>query len=121
MTRHPTKLVEYPYVVLRVACDQCKRFNAYRIARLGAAYGGDISLDDLMDRLFFDCPWRLPGRLPRKYEARCLAYLRDLHPMPRPPDLPPGMAKLHLVHSQDLVDGRGSDQPEPEPSRKRAP
>lgn len=97
-------LAEYPYVVLRVRCNQCKRANSYRLARLAEAFGAGISMDDLMGKLFVDCPWRLDPSRPkyRKYEAKCLAYLPDLHPQPRPPDLPPGLLKLRVI-----VGGRG--------------
>lgn len=92
-------LADYPYIVLRTCCRPCKRMNAYRLARLAEAYGANITMDQLMDRLFGDCPWRLTGgrERPRKYEARCLGYLPDLHPMPRPPDLPPALSKLRVI------------------------
>jgi len=92
-------LADYPYVVLRARCNQCRRDHRYRLARLAEAYGAAATMDEVMDRLFRDCPYALrDGRVkPRKYEARCLAYLPDLHPRPRPPDLPPGLMALQVI------------------------
>ncbi|QCK87239.1 hypothetical protein E8L99_16485 [Phreatobacter aquaticus] len=92
----PGKLATYPYVILRLRCDPCRRAGQYRIARLGQAFGADIGLDELLVRLTKDCPWQL-ARDPRKYEPRCLAYLPDIEGRPRPPDMPPGAAKLRVV------------------------
>jgi hypothetical protein len=92
-------LADYPYIVVRVRCEPCRRANAYRLARLAQAFGAGATMDEVMDRLFLDCPYRLTdGRQqPRKYEPRCLAFLQDLHPRPRPPDLPAGLLKLRVV------------------------
>jgi hypothetical protein len=52
------RLVDYPWVLVRVRCEMCKRAGAYRLARLAVKYGAEILLDDLIVRLSFDCPWR---------------------------------------------------------------
>ena len=52
------RLVDFPYVLVRLRCDTCKRAGAYRLARLGVEYGAEILLDDLLVRLSADCPWR---------------------------------------------------------------
>jgi hypothetical protein len=52
------RLVDYPWVLVRVRCDVCKRAGAYRLARLAVKFGAEILLDDLIVRLSSDCPWR---------------------------------------------------------------
>jgi hypothetical protein len=52
------RLVDFPYVLVRLRCDVCKRAGAYRLARLAVKYGTQILLDDLIVRLSADCPWR---------------------------------------------------------------
>ena len=53
-------LAHYPFVVVRIACRVCARRGAYRLARLAAKFGPEISLRDLTDRFTYDCP--LAGR-----------------------------------------------------------
>ena len=38
------RLVDYPYVLVRLRCDVCKRAGAYRLARLAVKYGAEICL-----------------------------------------------------------------------------
>jgi hypothetical protein len=79
------RLAYYPYVIVRVACRHCVRRGSYRLARLGAKYGPDIALDDLLRQLAGDCPhWSWSARWPEG----CGAYYPDLEPPMRPPDLP---------------------------------
>src|SRR5437868_7401236 len=52
------RLVDFPYVLVRLRCDTCKRAGAYRLARLAIKFGAEILLDDLIVRLSADCPWR---------------------------------------------------------------
>ena len=52
------RLVDFPYVLVRLQCDLCKRKGAYRLARLATKYGSEVLLDDLIERLSADCPWR---------------------------------------------------------------
>jgi hypothetical protein len=79
------RLAFYPYILLRVACSHCVRRGSYRLARLGAKYGPDIVLDDLLRQLAGDCPhWTWSARWPEG----CGAYFPDLVPPLRPPDLP---------------------------------
>lgn len=84
----PKRLVDYPYVVLRISCSACRRRHAYRVARLGAAFGAEIRLDALMDRLLKDCRWRSPVKR-QKYSPVCVATLPDLGYRAPAPDLPP--------------------------------
>ena len=88
-------LALYPFVVVRIACRVCSRSGAYRLARLAAKYGPEISLRDLTERFSYDCLWRAEARSKRGVSA-CGVYLPDLE-QPRPPDAPPGMVKLRLV------------------------
>jgi hypothetical protein len=45
------RLVDFPYVLVRLRCDSCKRAGAYRLARLAVKFGSEILLDDLLLRL----------------------------------------------------------------------
>jgi hypothetical protein len=76
------RLVDYPWVLVRVRCELCKRAGAYRLARLAVKFGAEILLDDLIVRLSSDCPWRDDPR-----GSGCGARFSDLPPR-RPPDLP---------------------------------
>ena len=76
------RLVDFPYVLVRLRCDVCRRAGAYRLARLAVKYGAEILLDDLITRLSADCPWRDEPR-----GSGCGAHFLDLPPR-RPPDLP---------------------------------
>ena len=69
--------------------------GSYRLARLAAKYGPEITLRDLTDRFSYDCLWRAEARS-KKGKSACGVYLPDLEHK-RPPDLPPGMVKLRLV------------------------
>jgi hypothetical protein len=42
------RLVDYPWVLVRVRCEVCKRAGAYRLARLAVKYGAEILFDDLI-------------------------------------------------------------------------
>jgi hypothetical protein len=75
------RLVDFPYVLLRLRCEVRKRAGAYRLARLAVKYGAEILLDDLIVRLSADCPWRDEPR------GSCGAQFSDLPPR-RPPDMP---------------------------------
>jgi hypothetical protein len=91
----PDCLAHYPFVVVRIACRVCSRSGSYRLARLAAKFGPEISLRDLTDRFSYDCLWRAEARS-KKGKSACGVYLPDLE-QPRPPDVPPGMVKLRLV------------------------
>ncbi len=89
------RLALYPFVVVRIGCRQCSRKGAYRLARLAAKFGPEITLRDLTNRFSYDCMWRAEARS-KKGKSACGVYLPDLEHK-RPPDLPPGMVKLRLV------------------------
>jgi hypothetical protein len=41
---HLRRLVDFPYVLVRLRCDVCMRAGAYRLARLAVKYGAEISV-----------------------------------------------------------------------------
>ena len=87
----PKRLVDYPWVVVRIECVLCPRKGCYRLARLAARYGPEQSLDGLLADIAHDCPWWRTN--PRKYEPRCGARFVDLERNLPPPDDPD--APLH--------------------------
>jgi hypothetical protein len=95
-------LAHYPFVVVRIRCRVCARKGSYRLARIAAKYGPEITLRDLLDRFSYDCLWRTQSRTKRG-RTDCGVYLPDLE-QPRPPDLPPGMVKFHPAFSIDGID-----------------
>jgi hypothetical protein len=84
------RLVDFPYVLVRLRCDTCKRAGAYRLARLAVKYGAEILLDDLIVRLSADCPWRDDPR------GTWGARFEDMPPR-RPPDLPGALMRFRVV------------------------
>jgi hypothetical protein len=48
-------LATFPYVVVRIACRNCKRRGSYRLARLAERYGADTTLDELLIKVTADC------------------------------------------------------------------
>jgi hypothetical protein len=93
------RLSDFPYVIVRVGCDLCSRKGEYRLARLAAKYGSEISLNDLIDLIAHDCPWRRhpKDRQAGKYDPACGAYFLDLSRPTRPPDLPSSKRKLQVI------------------------
>ena len=93
------RLSEFPWIVVRVGCDLCRRQGEYKLARLAAKFGSEITLGELLDEVAFDCPWRRRSgqRRPGKYNVKCGAYFPDLDRPPVPPDLPPAKRKLIVV------------------------
>jgi hypothetical protein len=91
-------LAYYPFIVVRIRCRVCARKGSYRLARIAAKYGPDITLRDLLDRFSYDCLWCTQSRS-KKGRTDCGVYLPDLEQR-RPPDMPPGMVKLRLVVSK---------------------
>jgi hypothetical protein len=84
------RLVDFPYVLVRLRCDVCNRAAAHRLAQLAVKYGAEIRLGDLIVRLSADCPWRDDPR------GSCGARFADLPPT-LPPDLPPPLLRLRVV------------------------
>src|SRR5271154_2427308 len=100
-------LAHYPFVVVRIACRVCSRRGRYRLARLAAKFGPEISLRDLTDRFSYDCLWRAEARS-KKGKSACGVYLPDLQ-QPRPPDAPPGMVERTLGGSALWLCARDPD------------
>jgi hypothetical protein len=71
------RLALYPFVVVRIGCRQCSRKGAYRLARLAAKFGPEITLRDLTNRFSYDCMWRAEARS-KKGKSTCGVYLPDL-------------------------------------------
>jgi hypothetical protein len=88
-------LASYPFVVVRIGCRVRSRSGSYRLARLAAKHGPEITLRDLTERFSYDCLWRAEARS-KKVKSACGVYLPDLE-RKRLPDLPPGTVKLRLV------------------------
>lgn len=82
----PTRLSNYPFVVVRLSCGFCSRRGAYRLARLAHKFGSEARLEEVLDALAADCPWRGPHR---RRNATCAACFADIDGAPRPPDMPP--------------------------------
>jgi hypothetical protein len=76
------RLAFYPFVVVRIACRVCSRTGSYRLARLAAKYGPEITLRDLTDRFSRDCLWRAEARS-KAGKSACGVDLPDLA-NPRP-------------------------------------
>jgi len=55
MDEREQTLVGYPYVVVRIGCDFCGRKGGYRLARLAAKFGAEITLGELLKRITADC------------------------------------------------------------------
>jgi len=94
------RLVDYPWVVVRIACPTCGRHGRTRLAE---KYGAEITLDDLLDRIAWTCPYpRHPpaGQKRRKLHVYSGVWLPDLvHLIPPPPHLP--SPRLRLVLRDD--------------------
>lgn len=98
------RLVEYPYVIVRFACVLCARRGQARLARLAERHGADITLEELLDRVAWTCPYPRPrpGQKLPKYQPFCGIMLPDIErPRPRPPDVP--CPPLRLVVGDDAA------------------
>ena len=82
------RLALYPFVVVRIACRVCSRSGSYRLARLAAKFGPEITLRDLTERFSYDCLWRAYARS-KAGKSACGVYLPDLA-RPRPLTCPRG-------------------------------
>ncbi len=93
MEGEPT-LLTYPYVVVRVRCDDCNRSGGYRLARLVEKFGANYPLAELLERLTYPTCGRNPDNRRGKGRfldrEKCAARFYDLDPPQRKPDLPPG-------------------------------
>lgn len=69
-------LAYFPYVVVRIGCDRCTRKGVYRLARLAAKFGADVTLDQLISKLVAaECPFWKTRHL---YHGTCHARFVDL-------------------------------------------
>jgi hypothetical protein len=91
-------LAHYPFVVVGIASRAYSRRGSYRLARLAAKFGPEITPHDLVEKFSHDCLWRAEART-QAGKSSCGVYLPDLE-QPRPPDAPPGLVKLQLVKKE---------------------
>ncbi|MGU3496311.1 hypothetical protein ACLBXM_19905 [Xanthobacteraceae bacterium A53D] len=78
--RYVRRLLDYPYVVVRVECRFCSRYRrCYRLVRLAHRCGPDVPMDRLLDLLA--CSHGRPARA-RKYQAYCGVRYVDLRVEP---------------------------------------
>ena len=85
------RLLTYPCVKVRIGCELCARQGTYRLTRLAARFGPEITLEDLLAHLTVDCEARNPRH---PYHRDCQARYVDLDPPRRPPDNPAVTMKL---------------------------
>jgi hypothetical protein len=86
-------LLNYPYVVMRLACRFCTRAGAYRLARLAVKFGPEARTDEVVLRLAADCPhWKANKRWPEG----CGVFLPDLEAPRQLPD-DPGARVMRVI------------------------
>ncbi|UYQ73554.1 hypothetical protein OF122_07310 [Pelagibacterium flavum] len=90
-------IVDYPWVVVRVQCNLCRRNGQYRLARLAEKFGAETSLAHMLDLLAADCPWTADRFKAQKYRKGCGIHLPDIERDPTPPDLPPALGGLQII------------------------
>ena len=103
------RLAFYPFAMVGLPADSARGGASYRLARLAAKFGPEISLRDLTDRFSYDCLWRTEARS-KKGKSACGVYLPDLEHK-RPPDLPPGMVKTGVSSRKDDTGALASARP----------
>jgi hypothetical protein len=69
------RLSLYGFVVVPIACRVCSRRGAYRLARLAAKFGPEMSMRDVLERFTYDCLWRAEARSKRGQPQAGLAKL----------------------------------------------
>ena len=96
-------LSSYPFVIVRIACDLCGRSGKHRLVRLGAKFGPECPLEEVLARLAADCPARRPLReiSGQQWKRGCWARFPDLDGPPQPPDLPADLRMPRLVSDRD--------------------
>ena len=82
------RLVEFPWVKVRVRCWHCPRRGSYALARLGSRFGPECDVADVLAALSVDCPRQVATRKSGlKFHFVCGIHLADVMDR-RPPDLP---------------------------------
>lgn len=77
MSRVPTRLSDYPYVIVRVSCMFCPhRRGIYRLARLAERFGAEASLDEVRSAITAGCPRHCARG--NQYVPRCHAWFTDI-------------------------------------------
>lgn len=109
MEGEPT-LLNYPYVMVRIRCDDCNRSGGYRLARLVEKFGVNYPLYEMLKDLTYPTCGRNPenrrGKGRYLDRQKCAARFYDLGSK-REPDLPPGvMPKRESVTYYEKKGGR---------------
>jgi hypothetical protein len=82
------------FVLVRIACRVCSQSGSYRLARLAAKHGPEITLRDLTERFSYDCLWRAEAR---SKAGQVIVWGLRTSRNHAPPDLPAGLLKLRLI------------------------
>jgi hypothetical protein len=71
MTTRALTLRDWPYYMVRLACDACPRRGRYRKDKLMSRFGGDVPMSELRHKI---------ANCPRKEATAdaCAVYLSDL-------------------------------------------
>ena len=90
-----SRLSDYPFIIVRIACSRCSRKGRYRLARLAERFGADARLTDVLAKLSASCPHADTARHQSVHERGGAIYpdLKD----PTPPDVPPTASGLRVV------------------------
>ena len=78
-----SRLSEYPYVIVRIACTRCSRNGQYRLARLAERYGAETRLTDVLAKLSAGCPHADTAQHQGIHD-RCGAFIATSRSPPRP-------------------------------------
>lgn len=97
-------------MVVRVACDVCKKKRGYRLAHLVETFGAQIAMPQLLDRLTVHCAWRrdlarkAPIRKQPLSDEPCGARFVDLErPRPPPDETPAEPASIPSIDPQKIM------------------
>ncbi len=94
-----SRLSEYPYVIVRIACTRCPRKGQYRLVRLAERFGADARLTDVLSKLSASCPHADTARHQSVHD-RWGAVFPDLV-KPTPPDVPLAPQGMHIVGGRE--------------------
>ena len=88
-----SRLSDYPFVIVRIACTRCSRRGQYRLARLAERFGADAELTSVLSKLAAGCIYAGIKRHKGSY-GTCGVMLPDLT------DPPPAAPGLRVVGGQ---------------------
>jgi hypothetical protein len=95
---YATRLLNWPWVLIRFRCDHCHRRGDAKLAACAARYGEFVTIGELLQIFRRSCPNspEMRQRRQQKYGVKCTGYVADLG-VPPPPDLPPAMAAWTVI------------------------